>query len=62
MSHSFLKKSYDVEKVTKIIFDKFCENASWAQCYKTFLSVISKARVFVLGKPFQPSLMDAGKA
>ena len=38
----------------------------WAQCYKTFLSVIyelsKQARVFVPGKLFQPSLIFEGKS
>jgi hypothetical protein len=39
---------------------------SWGQCYKTFfvrnLRIFVKVRVFVHGKPFQPSLIFAGKA
>ncbi len=38
----------------------------WCQCFNTFLSAIygftKQATVIVAGKPFQPSLMFAGKA
>jgi hypothetical protein len=48
------------------ILHLFFSHLSWAQCYKTFLSVIyelsKQARVFVPGKLFQPSLIFEGKS
>jgi hypothetical protein len=48
-------------RVSKFNPEKFDRIGSWGKCYQTFLSVIynvlEKARVFVLGKPFKPSLI-----
>jgi hypothetical protein len=39
------------------------KNMAWGQSYKTFFGrYLQKARAFVPGKPFQPSLMFAGNA
>ncbi len=42
----------------KTLFHYCTESHSRDKCYKTF----QQPRVFVLGKPFQPSLMFVGKA
>jgi hypothetical protein len=52
---------YDVPSITAA--NKFKVQALWANVIILFMDVIfKKARVFVLGKHYQPSLMFVGKS
>jgi hypothetical protein len=59
---SHIGKAAGLNRKCKTRLMSFMKLACWGQSYKKFTAVIYGARVRVPGKPFEPSIMFAGKA